>query len=360
MHPLRDSLLGPSPKGIADISCLDSRSHSQEDVRQSIARGELEEVRGAAIYNRTWITSDRYCNVGDGVDSLEGYLHEIWYMYFQLSQHTSHEKPDHDRLVLDILRIQGKGPLTRPVKGVYGIDIARTVEGTLWNDLPFLVTDMTDLWINNGGPMSGTQRLNFASFLAKLASTRVCKDRMCQVALLIFRCLFEERQELRTTDDQDDETPKRSMSSLEIMHLLPAASAWFDEAAYNLMQLSEVSWNDCPSEISQGGQMFIESEFGKRSPTGFTPWRWMYWLKRLHEIEEAAKEAGEKRLEEYATGAISSMIKEMEERNSHILRVYKTSGDVIYHDKRLFRLKALVGGEDTQENEEPKANNNTD
>jgi hypothetical protein len=33
--------------------------------------------------------------------------------------------------------------------------IARLTEGTLWNDLPFLVTDMTDLWINNCGPMSG-------------------------------------------------------------------------------------------------------------------------------------------------------------------------------------------------------------
>ena len=97
-----------------------------------------------------------------------------------------HETTVHDRLVLDILQIQAKGPLTRPVKTITE-SISYETEGTVWNDLPFLVTDMTDFWINNCGPMLGTQRLNFASYLAKVASTRICKDRMCQVALVIFR-----------------------------------------------------------------------------------------------------------------------------------------------------------------------------
>ncbi|CDM32944.1 unnamed protein product [Penicillium roqueforti FM164] len=88
-------------------------------------------MRGTARFNRTWIVTSRYCQVGDGVDSLELYVRHIWYMYYQLGLYTSHETPEHDRLVLDILRIQGKGPLTRPGKGVYGIDIARMTEGTL-------------------------------------------------------------------------------------------------------------------------------------------------------------------------------------------------------------------------------------
>ncbi|KAF2447586.1 hypothetical protein P171DRAFT_429213 [Karstenula rhodostoma CBS 690.94] len=28
------------------------------------------------------------------------------------------------------------------------------------------------------------------------------------------------------------------------------------------------------------GRMFVKPEFGKRSPTGFTPWRWMFWFKQ--------------------------------------------------------------------------------
>jgi tRNA A37 methylthiotransferase MiaB len=87
--------------------------------------------------------------------------------------------------------------------------------------------------------------------------------------------------------------------------------------------------------------MFIESELGKRSPTGFTPWRWMYWLKRLHEIQEEAKEANEKRLEEYATDAIETMLSNVEERNSEILRAYQTAGDVIHQEKHLLCLKKL-------------------
>lgn len=339
MHRLCDS----SPKGFPDIGELDSVSHDRQDTRESLARGEFQEVRGAAWYNRTWIVSDRYCNCGDGVASLEGYIREIWYMYFQLSLHASHETPEHDRLVFDIIRIQGMELLTRPVKGISGIDIARTTEGTVWNDLPFLVTDMTDFWINNCGPMSGTQRLNSASYLAKLASTRVCKDTMCQVAVVIFRCAFEQRQEIFPSEDKDEDS-HLSMGLLEIRHLLPVAHAWFKEASYNIMQLSEVSWNDCPSAIGQGGPWLLESELGKRSPTGFTPWRWMYWLKRLNEIEEA-KRTGEKRLE-HATETIHAMVTGAEERNSDILRVFQTAGDHIYEDKHFLPLKRIVEGED--------------
>jgi hypothetical protein len=318
---------------------LDRIAAEMQDVRESIARGEFEELRGAAFHNRTWIISHRYCNIGDGIDSLEGYLHSLWHIYYQLGRHTAHETSDHDRLVLHIVRIQGLGPLTRPVSGLYGIDIARTVEGTLWNDLPFLATDMTDFWINNCASMSGAQRLNFASFLAKLASTRVSKDRICQISLVLFSSTFEVGRDLRHTDEPDDEDTHRRIASLDLTHLLPAACAWIKEAGLVLIQLSDFLWNDCPSTIGQGGRKFIESELGKRSPTGFTPWRWMYWLKRLHEIQEEAKEANEKLLEEQATEAIDWMIRDVKDRNSGILRAYQNGGDVLHQDEHLLCLK---------------------
>ncbi|RDL35220.1 uncharacterized protein BP5553_07151 [Venustampulla echinocandica] len=187
--------------------------------------------------------------------------------------------------------------------------------------------------------MSGVQRLNFASFLAKLASVRISKDGLCQIALVLFRSTFEDGRDLRTTEKPDDEDTHRSISSLDIAQLLPAACSWIKEASHNLIQLSDVSWNDCPSTIGQGGRMFIESELGKRSPTGFTPWRWIYWLKRLHEIQEEAKEANEKRLEEYATDAIDLMVSNVKERNSEILRAYQNGGDILHEDKHLICLK---------------------
>ncbi|KAJ5280024.1 hypothetical protein N7478_005396 [Penicillium angulare] len=345
MNNLRESLLSPSPKGTSDRRALDGRFEDKHDVQESAARGELEELRGAAFFNRTWVVTDRYCSVGDGVDSLEGYLHSLWHIYCQLARYTSHETTDQDRLVLDILRIQGQGPLTRPVSGVYGIDVARTIEGTLWNDLPFLVTDMTEFWIKNCATMSGNHRLNFASYLAKLASTRVSKDKVCQVALILFRNTFEEGRELRCSEEPDNENPKRGIRDLDIVHLLPAACAWIKEAGHNLILLSEVSWNDCHSAIGKSGHLFIESEFGKRSPDGFTPWRWMYWLKRLHEIQEEARNAEEKQIVQYTTDAIGFMVKVVEERNSEILRAYQVGGDVLHQDKHLLCLSNLVNGE---------------
>jgi hypothetical protein len=125
MDHLRDSLLSPSPKGPSDITTLDGADHDKQGVRDCIARGDLEEVRGA-VPSRTSIISERYCSIGDGVDSLEGYLHSIWHIYYQLGRHTSHESAEHDRLVLDILRIQGLGPLIRPVTRLYGIHMANS------------------------------------------------------------------------------------------------------------------------------------------------------------------------------------------------------------------------------------------
>jgi len=108
---------------------------------------------------------------------------------------------------------------------------------------------------------------------------------MCQIALVLFRTTFEDRRDLRTTEEPEKEDLRRSIEDLAIVHLLLAAFAWIKEAGYNLIQLSDVVWNDCPSTIGQGGRKFIESELEQRSPTGFTPWRWMYWLKRLREIQ---------------------------------------------------------------------------
>ncbi|KAF5975145.1 hypothetical protein FCOIX_7872 [Fusarium coicis] len=269
MKDLREALLAPSPKGISENTLSETVARDEESVRQSIARGEdLEELRGAAFHNRTWVISDRFCNVGDGVDSLEGYLHDLWHMYYQVARHTSHETPEHDRVVLDILKIQGRG-----------------------------------------------------------------------IALVLFRSALEEPRELNTGQGSDQEDRNRDMRDLDVVHLLPSLSIWIKEAGYNLIQLSDVSWNDCPSAIGEGGTMFVESELGKRCPYRFTPWRWMFWLKRLYEIRDDAKEAKEEILEEYAADAIESMLGAVVERNSEILRAYKSAGKDVHEDKYLSSLK---------------------
>ncbi|KAI8942249.1 hypothetical protein NX059_000330 [Plenodomus lindquistii] len=337
MHHLRDALLSPSPEGPPEVNKLDAVAKDMLDTRECAARGEFDEIRGAAFHNRPWVVTHRYCSLGDGIDSLVRHIHSIWHKYYQLGVHTAHDTYNQDRLVLDIVRIQGFGPLTRPVTGNYGIDIARTIDGTVWNDLPFLAKDMTEFWVNNCATLKNAQRLNLASFLAKLASTRVSKDQICQIGLVLFCATFEERRGL--DGGQPDELASHQwISTLDFTQLMPAVCAWVKEAGHVLVQLSEVSWNDCPSEIGQGGQNFIASEFGKRSPTGFTPWRWMYWLKRLHEIREEARKANVKEIEEQTTDAIDRMTGQVHERNSAILRAFQ-DGDFLQQDEHLSCLK---------------------
>ncbi|KAI2791882.1 hypothetical protein POX_c04762 [Penicillium oxalicum] len=351
MDHLRDSLLSSLPRDSPSIGAMDYARRDRESTRQSVARGDFEELRQAAFYNRTWVVTSRFCDIGAGVDSVEVHVHSLWYIYYELSRHISSQSPEHEGLVLDILRIQGMGPLNRPARGNSGVDIARTVDGTLWTDLPFLVGDMTSFWIEHGATMSGTHRLNFATFLAKLASARVAKDRMCQIALLLFRNVFETSLELRTGDESDGEDLNRGMRQLEVFHLLPAAVAWLKIAAHNLALLSEVCWSDCPSHISQGGEDFLESELGRRSPAGFSPWRYMFWMKRLHEIQGQAKEAGEKTLEELAADGIEYMSNTIQSRNSEIIRAFKSADSALHQDPHLSCLRNLAGFDDDEPEE---------
>ncbi|CAG8901463.1 unnamed protein product [Penicillium salamii] len=316
MHHLRDSLLGSRPGGYAPVG----------------RPGEIAHVRETAFGNRTWAITSRYCSVADGVDTLEDYIHPLWYMYYELGRSISCEAPEHEGIVLDILRIQGMGPLTRPSPGGRGIDIARTVDGALWTDLPFFAGDMVNLWSINRATMSGAHRLNFATFLAKLASARVAKDRLCQVALLVLRDLFEIGRDLRTGEQTDDEDLHRGTRNLEVFHLLPAAVAWLREASHNI-----------------GGRDFLESELGQRSPAGFSPWRYMFWLKRLAQIREEAKEANEKALESLAEDGCEYMVNMVRDKNSEIIRAYKNGGDSLRQDKHLSCLRELAYPEDSEE-----------
>lgn len=347
MQDLRDDAASPSPRHDPDPILVSASAGDRESVREAVKQGQFDDVRSAA-YNKTWIISERYCRIGDSVDSFEPILHNLWYIYYQGGRYISHESAEHDRLVLDILRTRGRGPLTRPAPSGCGIDIARTPTGALWNDLPFFVTDMTEFWVNDCAAMDASQRLNFASFLAKLASTRIDKDRLCQIALLLFRDTFETERPLRMPDEST-EKPGRTMNDLGIASLLPAACTWIREAGYNLMRLSDMSWNDCSSSPGQCGNTFTKSELGQRASAGFSPWRWMYWLKRLHEIVDEAEQADDKHIVEQATDAIEIMLGHVEEKNSRILRVFEAAGDGLRQDKALSGLERLVKGDESSE-----------
>ena len=69
----------------------------------------------------------------------------------------------------------------------------------------------------------------------------------------------------------------------------------------------------------------------------------MFWLKRLHEIRDEAKEANDNGLVEHASDCIEWMCKSAEERNSKILRAFQNGGKDLHQDPHLFCLKGLIG-----------------
>ena len=61
-----------------------------------------------------------------------------------------------------------------------------------------------------------------------------------------------------------------------------------------------------------------------------------------HEIQEEAKEADEKDLEELAADGIQYMINTIKQRDAEILRAYKNGGDALHQDRHLSCLKPLT------------------
>lgn len=94
---------------------------------------------------------------------------------------------------------------------------------------------MINLWVNHSASISGARHRNFATFLAKLASTRVVKDKLYQVDLLIFRALFENPQTLRTGKESEEEDLNQYTKQFEVFHLLPVAVAWLKIASHSLL-----------------------------------------------------------------------------------------------------------------------------
>ncbi|KAL4895397.1 hypothetical protein BDV59DRAFT_173829 [Aspergillus ambiguus] len=340
MHPLLNDSPSLPPKDNPSRYLVLLEPGDRVDVHDAARQGQLDLLRSIA-YNRAWHLSHTYCQTGNAVDTSEPTLHHLWYVYSQCARYFSHESSEQDTLVLDILRTRGRGPLTRPAPSGCGVDIARTPDGTVWNDLPFLVTDMTEFWNYECAAMSTSQRVNASSFLAKLASARVANDRLCQIALIVLRDAFEAVRPLGSSNDPDEEFPRRTVHQLSIAALLPAACAWIREAGHNIILLSDTCWNECSDNIiGKDGFAFVQSELGQRSPGGgFSPWRWLYWLKRLHEIVDEATQADEKSLAEHASRAIDIMLGHVKERNSRILRVFEAAPDTVRQDKAFADLK---------------------
>jgi hypothetical protein len=303
----------------------------REDWAQSAKEGGNDNRLWEDVFNLVSSTSSRYTGSDVPIQFFEEDMHDLWYLFFQASMNISGERAEQDRLVMQILYARELGVLLRKGENMEIIGQAVTRDGKIYKDLPFLVGDMTDYWIRESGSMSTNQRQNFASFLANLSAAGVADDKLCGCALIILRDTLESTTRLgkgtpsptvvsERQDYQVEQDDHRNGEALSIAELLPAANAWIFYAGHKIIQLSDNSVNIFPVQVGMLGDL-ARAEGVIPENRGFSPQRWLFWVKRLGEIEKSETVGeGEAGIATFARGMMNSMLNMVTSSDSMMTR----------------------------------------
>jgi Protein of unknown function (DUF3632) len=314
---------------------LSSRTRISAMIRegwaQSAKEGGNENSLWEEVFSLVSSTSSRYTGSDVPIRFFEEDMHDLWYLFFQASMNISGERAEQDRLVMQVLYARELGVLLRKGENMEIIGEAVTRDGKIYKDLPFLVGDMTDYWIRESGSMSTNQRQNFASFLAKLSAAGVADDKLCGCALITLRDTLEATRRLgkgaasptvvsERQGYQVERNDHRNDEALSIAELLPAANAWIFYAGHKIIQLSDNSVNIFPVQVGMLGDL-ARAEGVIPENRGFSPQRWLFWVKRLGEIEKSEtvgeEEAG---IATFARGMMNSMLNMVSSSDSTMTR----------------------------------------
>ncbi|KAG7284975.1 hypothetical protein NEMBOFW57_009593 [Staphylotrichum longicolle] len=255
-------------------------------------------------------------------------MHDLWHRYWHGAIHTAPDSPKLHRLVFGIIEAREQGTFTASSVGPQSIPAtqekeeddrrrqqlerhhdklqATTSDGSrIWTDVPLLVADMTSHWAGDCATMSSAQRLSGAQFLALLAAAGAAPDDvLCGIALMVLRDALETPRPLGRVGATMDRDPGRQMQDLSIADLLPAANAWLFAAGRKIVLLSDAAAareDLFPEHVGGLGPLLVDageggdadSTSGRAMQRGFSPQRWMWWLRRLDEIASMASQGGE-------------------------------------------------------------------
>lgn len=312
-----------------------TRTTLSNKLRRSVAKTARAEGNSNSLWAAAGSLSSihgQFAGSDKPATELEIDLHDLWFTYYHAAKNTLADNPTLDRLVVQILQAREIGPLQRPADAGGSTTTATTSDGVIWTDLPFLVPDMTWFWLEDWAAMRADNRLAFSTFLAKLASVGVCRDRLSSIGLTLFRDTLETVRPLGAASGDDDgqrsSTGKASRrpQDVTVAELLPAVHAWMSNAGYKMIQLSDARWNGDASNDDDAGGVGV-GELFRADPSavdvsggGFSPDRWIFWLQRLKQIAEEADQAGDANLGELARGYRDNMLALVGETDSAVKR----------------------------------------
>ncbi|KAI1429171.1 hypothetical protein F5Y12DRAFT_541352 [Xylaria sp. FL1777] len=282
------------------------------------ARARAGDVRGL------WTTADNTIShlsshfvTEPNVDFSGGWtfqLQNLWHLYYVAGKHCSEDAVA--PVVLQLVEISHRGLLARnqiSSSGAIEVEHAPVVvrvgnhiiQQYLWQDLPFLVPDMTSYWIQDCARMSSSQRVRISFFWASLvaASSAPWSYGLCRIALIVLRDTLETQRRLVRAGVEpggdDSENAGRTIDMLTIADLMRAANAWLVRAGGRITQLCEAGDGNMaagltmpvPEEVSRLGPL-AQAAGIQAVPGGFSSQRWFFWLRRLDEIGAEASPQG--------------------------------------------------------------------
>ncbi|KAI1823422.1 hypothetical protein F4861DRAFT_325198 [Xylaria intraflava] len=233
-------------------------------------------------------------------------LQNLWHLYYVAGKYCPEDVVA--PVILQLIETSQRGLLARhQIGGSGAVEIeyasvmvpvgGHIMRQYLWQDMPFLVPDMTDYWVQDCARMSRSQRMKISSFWASLvaASSAPWSYGMCRIALLTLRDTLETQRRLVLAGvepgGQDSENPGRTIDMLTIADLLPAVHAWLTQAGGRITQLCEEGDGQAatslampvPEDVSRPGPLAVAAGI-QAAPGGFSSQRWLFWLRRLDEI----------------------------------------------------------------------------
>ncbi|KAI0479934.1 hypothetical protein F4859DRAFT_503834 [Xylaria cf. heliscus] len=268
-------------------------------------------------------------------------LQNLWHLYYVTGKYCAEDVVA--PAVLQLLETSQRGLLARnQIGGSGAVEVEHApvvvrvgnhiIHQYLWQDLPFLVPDMTSYWIQDCARMSYSQRVRINSFWASLvaASSASWSYGLCRIALMVLRDTLETQRPLVRAGvepgGEDSENSGRTVDMLTIADLLRAANAWLERAGARITQLCEAGDGNAtarltipvPEEVSDPGPL-AQAAGIQAVPGGFSSQRWFFWLQRLDEIGADTSPQGS--TSSSATGMTSPFVQRVREEKQLARRV---------------------------------------
>ncbi|GAP91198.1 putative conserved hypothetical protein [Rosellinia necatrix] len=268
-------------------------------------------------------------------------LQNLWHLYYVTGKHCLEDSVA--PVILQLIETSQRGLLARHrISSTGAVEIEHApvvvrvgnsvIQQYLWQDLPFLVPDMTGYWIQDCARMSCSQRERISFFWASLtaASSAPWSFGLCRIALMVLRDTLETQRRLASAGlepgGEDSENAGRTIDMLTIADLLRAANAWLARAGSRITQLCEAGDSNAatgltipvPDDVSALGPL-AQAAGIQAVPGGFSSQRWFFWLRRLDEIGAETSPRG--LAESSAMGMASPFVQRVREEKQMARRV---------------------------------------